>query len=232
MNDDINVNDGDGESGDSGESAKTQTLDDVIGNAFDEIEARGTDEADRQIGERSRDEAGRFKQTAQRDGVVTPGVAAQPIVGTPQPVADAATVQAPNTWTPAARAKFATLEPDVQAEIVKRETDMARAITSHDIDRSFGKQVKDVVTPYLPMINAEGATPETAIKSLLNTAYLLRTSSPQEKGALLANLARQYGADMSSFTGDQEQTPIDPTGVVFVAALAPLGQSGLVPDRR
>ena len=211
MNDDIDINGGDDEPVESGESAKTQTLDDVIGKAFDEIEARGTAEADRQIGERSRDEAGRFKQAAQRDGVVTPGVAAQPIVGTPQPVADAATVQAPNTWTPAARAKFATLEPDVQAEIVKRETDMARAITSHDIDRSFGKQVKDVVTPYLPMINAEGATPETAIKSLLNTAYLLRTSSPQEKGALLANLARQYGADMSSFTGDQEQTPIDPT---------------------
>ena len=149
MNDDINVNDGDGESGDSGESSTTQTLDDVIGKAFDEIEARGTDEADRQIGERSRDEAGRFKQAAKQDGVVTPGVVAPGVVnpgviGTPPPVADAATVQAPNTWTPAARAKFATLEPDVQAEIVKRETDMARAITSHDIDRSFGDR-KSVV---------------------------------------------------------------------------------------
>ena len=173
MNDDTDFNGGDDETGDSGESSTTQTLDDVIGNAFDEIEARGTDESTRQIGERSRDDAGRFKQAAKPDGVVTPGVVTQGVIGATQPVADAATVQAPNTWTPAARAKFATLEPDIQAEIVKRETDMARAITSHDIDRSFGKQVKDVVTPYLPMINAEGATPETAIKSLLNTAYLL-----------------------------------------------------------
>ena len=137
MNDDTDINGGGDEPGDSSEP---QTLDDVIGNAFDEIEARETDATDKQISERSRDEAGRFKQAVKQEARQE-GVVAQPVIGAPQPVADAATVQAPNTWTPAARAKFATLEPDVQAEIVKRENDMARAITSHDIDRSFGKQV-------------------------------------------------------------------------------------------
>lgn len=184
----------------------SQSLDDVLNSAFDDIEAREASETPKQPGDRNRDVAGRFAPVSAP--ATTPGVVAE----NTQPIGDipAPTVQAPNTWTPAARAKFAALEPDVQAEIVKRETDMARAITSHDQDRIYGKGVKDMVTPYLPMINAEGATPETAIKSLLNTAYLLRTSSPQEKGELLANLARQYGADMSSF-GDHEQTPIDQT---------------------
>lgn len=184
------------------------SLDDILNSAYDEAEQDAPAD-DKPVSTRSRDEVGRFAKEAKEAAAAQSPVAA-PVGDTASP-----TAQAPNTWTPSAKAKFATLEPDVQAEIMKRETDMARAITLHDQDRSFGKTVKDVVTPYLPMIQAEGATPETAIQSLLNTAYRLRTSSPQEKGVLLANLARQYGADMSAFSGDQEQAQIDPT----VAAL-------------
>lgn len=192
-----------------------QSLDDILNTAYDDISEDAPEEnrdAPNEPRDRHRDEAGRFSKEAREAKEAlnkTPDPMAQPIgVDPPVPAA-------PNTWTPAVKAKFATLPPDVQQEIMKRETDMARAISAHDQDRGFGKTVKDVVTPYLPMIQAEGATPETAIQSLLNTAYRLRTSSPQEKGVLLANLARQYGADMSAFSGDQEQSPIDPT----VAAL-------------
>lgn len=208
-----------------------QSLDDIVNSAYDQIEQASPDEEKSTQTQRARDEAGRFarqadlpdaakEQKAAKNALAAKvPAAAATTVAAPVTVGDTAspTVQAPNTWTPAVKAKFATLEPDVQAEIMKREQDMARAITLHDQDRSFGKTVKDVVTPYLPMIQAEGATPETAIQSLLNTAYRLRTSSPQEKGVLLANLARQYGADLSAFAGEgsQEQAPIDPT----VAAL-------------
>lgn len=187
---------------------EAQSLDVLLNTTFDDIEQRDPEEKP----QRARDEVGRFANKVAAPAEATPAkkdaidpIAPDASVSAPAPA------QAPNTWTPAARAKFAGLEPDVQSEIVKREQDMARAITMHDQERTFGKSVKDVVGPYLPMIQAEGATPETAIQSLLNTAYRLRTSSPQEKGVLLANLARQYGADMSAFNGDQEQVQIDPT---------------------
>lgn len=194
-----------------------QSLDDILNNAYDDIEDAPQEDRDAPNvpRDRRRDEAGRFakEQKAAQDAVARGQPAAVPQAPQAQPptAPDTAPPGPPNTWTPAAKAKFTTLDPDLQQEIIKREQDMARAITLHDQDRSFGKTVKDVVTPYLPMINAEGATPETAIQSLLNTAYRLRTSSPQEKGVLLANLARQYGADLSAFSGDQEQAPIDPT---------------------
>lgn len=194
------------------------SLDDIVNNAYDEVEQTSPDVTP--APDRSRDEAGRFKAAALASDKAAraqpQGTVAAPLaVDNPLSTQATAPITAPNTWTPAVKAKFAMLEPDVQAEIMRRETDMARAISAHDQDRGFGKTVRDVVVPYLPMINAEGSTPEAAIQSLLNTAYRLRTSSPQEKGALLANLAREYGADMSAFNGDQEQSPIDPT----VAAL-------------
>lgn len=186
-----------------------QSLDDILNTAYDDIaeDAPNVNGDEPNVPrDRHRDDVGRFAKEQKAEAA-----APIPTGDTLTPAGVDPAQQAPNTWTPAARAKFAALEPDVKSEIMKREQDMARAITSHDQDRNFGKTVKDVVTPYLPMIQAEGATPETAIQSLLNTAYRLRTSSPQEKGVLLANLARQYGADLSAFSGDQEQTQIDPT---------------------
>jgi hypothetical protein len=153
-----------------------QTLDDVLNSAFDDIEAR---------------------EEAKTTTAITPEPPPSESI-TPE------VAQAPNTWTPALKAKFPTLEPDIQQEIMKREKEFARALSTHDQDRLFGKSLRDVVSPYMPIINAEGSTPEQAIQSLLNSAYLLRTASPQEKGKLIANLARQYGAELPSAMAQPE----------------------------
>jgi hypothetical protein len=179
-----------------------QTLDDVLNSAFDDIEAREEAETPKQTSDRLRDEAGRFAKTD-----VIPEAKTAPPIASETPPSDPITpevAQAPNTWTPALKAKFPTLEPDIQQEIMKREKEFARALSTHDQDRLFGKSLRDVVSPYMPIINAEGSTPEQAIQSLLNSAYLLRTASPQEKGKLIANLAKQYGAELPTALAQPE----------------------------
>ena len=189
------------------------SLEDIVGARYDEIEANEEETKSSSADAKPRDEVGRFK--AKIGDPASPSSSASPIIGeaTAQPGVigqPAALSQAPNTWTADAKAKFSTLEPWAQQEILKREQDISRGMSAHDQERTFGKSVKEVVSPYLPMIQAEGATPEQAIQSLLNTAYRLRTSSQAEKAQLISGLARQYGVDIGSFQ-QQDSQPVDPT---------------------
>jgi len=68
--------------------------------------------------------------------------------------------------------------------------------------------MKDVATPYIPIIKAEGGTPEAAVKDLLNTAYILRTAPPAQKVNLVRQICQQYGVDVSQLA--QTQTNMDP----------------------
>lgn len=129
--------------------------------------------------EKTRDEAGKF---AKKPAEVAPE----------EKVPDA-----PRSWTNEEKAKWAEATPEVRKAILRRESEVEQGFTKLDEDRNFGKSIKDVVTPYMQIINAEGGTPATAIQSLLNTAYILRTAPAAQKTALFHQLARQYGVDLS-----------------------------------
>ena len=126
----------------------------------------------------------------------------------------------PNSWTAAAKAKWDKIDPDLRSEILKRESEVEKGFTKFDEERSVGKTFKEVLSPYMPMIQAEGGTPVTAVQSLLNTAYQLRTASPTQKGQLLMELARQYGADFSQVSSTQPQ--VDPQLQAIYQELAQL----------
>lgn len=113
-------------------------------------------------------------------------------------------VEAPQAWTGPMKEKWATLPPDVQAEINRRENDFHKMVTSRDGDLRLGKDMKDVITPYMPIITAEGGNPVAAVQSLLNTAYQLRTGTPQQKADLVRQIAEQYGVDLGQQAQPQD----------------------------
>lgn len=171
---------------------------------------------------RARDDSGKFAKKSTDLKESAPKAKESPVQAQEQPQKDLPPkVTPPNSWTAAAKAKWEKLEPDVQQEILKREKEVETGFTRLDEDRAAGKAFKDVVAPYVAMINAEGGTPVTAIKELLNTAYLLRTASPQAKGQLILQLARQFGADLSV---SQSQQKIDPQLQAIQQKLANLEQ--------
>jgi DNA primase len=61
------------------------------------------------------------------------------------------------------------------------------------------------VQPYLALIQSEGGTPAAAVQSLLNTAYILRTGSPQAKQQALMGVARQFGVELNGIQHQQAQ---------------------------
>ena len=112
---------------------------------------------------------------------------------------------APQGLSAKMKEKWKDLDPEVRQELARREEDFHKKLTASDSEYHFGKTMKDVVSPYMAIIQSEGGTPEGAVKDLLNTAYILRTGRPEQKAQLLMQVAQQYGVDLSQAMQPQEQ---------------------------
>jgi hypothetical protein len=149
---------------------------------------------------RPRDAKGRYVRPAkeQAAAIEQPSEANQFAPQQQEPAAPK--TQPPTSWSASAKAEFEKLPAIVREAISKREAEVHKGFTSLDEDRNLGKQVKEVVSPYLAMIQAEGGTPATAMKVLLNSAYLLRRGTPQQKLALVSQMCSEYGIPVQALT--------------------------------
>lgn len=165
-----------------------------IAAAFDTVEAKNTPETEAKPEEakspEGRDEKGRFavKEKAEETLVL------EKPKRTP-----------PKAWAKDFHEKFSTLPDDVQEYVTKREEEAERRLSTVDSERRLGIDLKEVVTPYMATIQAEGGTVTGAVKDLLNTAYVLRTGSPQQKAAIVTQVIQQYGVDLHQFQGQAPQ---------------------------
>ena len=136
-----------------------------------------------------RDEKGRFsdKQTEVAEEPIE--TTDKPIVETPasdltledKPLAPTEQTNAPTSWKAELKDKWATLPPDVQAEIARREKEVHQGFTKLDEERNFGKQMRDSISPFMATIQSTGVQPHVAVSELLKTDHLLRYGTPQQK---------------------------------------------------
>lgn len=199
-------------------AAPAPSLRDTIKAAVEVSKAPVEGETQEQKDQRVRDEGGRFAKGGQpKTGTLTlkdPKAEAQPNEakpGTPlvanSPTAPVA-AKAPDGWKETAKAKFAALDPEVQAEIVRREKESHQKITSQDEDRTFGKKMRDLGRPYEATMAMVGANHETAFQDYLRTAHILYTGSPDLKRQALLSIAQQHKIDIGT---PLQAAPSDPT---------------------
>ena len=112
---------------------------------------------------------------------------------------------APVALSGAIKAKWGELPEDVRAEWSKRENDIHQMMTRHDGELRLGREMKDIISPYTPILQANNMTPAAAVKDLLQASYVLNTGSPQQKVQLLRQVAEQYGVDLGQAAQPQEQ---------------------------
>jgi len=186
------------------------TLRDTIRGALENATKPPVDGSIAEAGQQ-RDDQGRFvpRQTegVKRDTLSLPGKravppAAQPGTAAGQP-ADA--IKPPDGWTAAAKAKFSGLDPDIQAEVLRREKEAHQKITSQDSDRDFGQKIRRAAEPYSAIIAAEGGTHEAAFKDYLNYAYILRAGTPQQKFQALQVIAQRFNVPLGPLQPGQPQ---------------------------
>lgn len=107
-----------------------------------------------------------------------------------------ASLAPPNGWSAEAKAKWHELPPEIMAAVQKREQDVAKFTSTRDEHASFGREMYQAVQPYLPTIRSQGGTPRGVVESMLQSAHVLYTGSPEQKKQMLLTTARQFGVDL------------------------------------
>ena len=125
----------------------------------------------------------------------------------------------PTTWTAEAKSKYSDLPSWAKKEVHKREEDVLRGITNLKQQGEFATRIEKTIAPYQAMLSSKGVQPEQAVSAMLNTLYTLETASPQQKAALIRDLATRYNADMSVLSSAP-----DPKQAELSRYIAPLEQ--------
>lgn len=126
--------------------------------------------------------------------------------------AEVEAARAPNTWTPAAREHWADMPTTVQAEITKRENEIATTLTHTAQQRELAEAFESTIAPFKAVMAAEGATnPLEAIENTFNVVATLRMGNEPTKAAMVARLMQTYGVTVDSLAdvleGVQAQQP-------------------------
>jgi len=125
-----------------------------------------------------------------------PEVVEPPVIETP--VARAA----PLSWPKDTHELWAKLDPKAQEMFERREKDFHSGLEQYKEYNAFGKQMREIFTPYKALLESQGVDEAKAAQYLLNAHYRLINLAPDQKLAYLSQLAKNYGINL----GEQAQT--------------------------
>lgn len=186
------------------------TLRDTISDAFDTVIADGGAEAPAApsaapVAESApaqpakaegqpRREDGTFAPKG-KDSPAAPAAAAQPkATSAPAPQAGAAgePKRRPSAWKKELEAHWPALAPEVQAEILRREDDYAKGVSTYKQEWDRARPVLDALGPFMPDLERHRIPPAQFIANLGAAHRTLALGSPQEKLAMFSRLAQEY----------------------------------------
>ena len=104
--------------------------------------------------------------------------------------------------------KWNDLSPEWQEELARLDKTGADAGNKFAPQVQFAREIQNEIQPYEAMIRAEGGTPATAIRSLFQTAALLRTGTQAQKQQAVMQIMQTYGVQLPQGQQQgQEGTP-------------------------
>lgn len=113
----------------------------------------------------------------------------------------------PQSWSKEQHEHWGKMPREAQEYYLQREKQMHDGLEQYKEAAAFGKPMKDVIAPYMPMIQARGIDAPKAVAALLNAQHQLDTNP--EAG--LRQIAKSYGIDLNKLAqANAEQAPVDP----------------------
>lgn len=186
------------------------------------------------IGEQPRGPDGKFAPKVTEAASAEEQFGEEAVVEAPaveeKPPVDPALEKAPSSWRKEAQAKWTELPPDIKSEVMRREQDFHKGIEGYKQMANIGQLLDAEIRPYEPLIRAAGTTPQAAIRDFFNTAYIMKTGSPEQKAQTLLDIAHEYGVDMEAVATVSEriaqgQPPVNPEVQELKQQLNQLSQS-------
>lgn len=110
--------------------------------------------------------------------------------------------QAPKAWAKEKHEIFSKLPPEAQEYIETREKQMLDGLTQYSEGAKQAKVWNDAVKDYLPLIQAQGAQPQEAVKYLFEAHRRLSSGTPEQRASYLAEVAKTYGIDFTKAATD------------------------------
>jgi hypothetical protein len=180
--------------------------------AFDKVEAETpveVVETEKPSFDRARDDLGRFSQ---HEPYKTER--AEKTEKTENPVEQAQEEKPqevkgpPKSWKKDYHDHWGKLDPAIQDYVLQREDEYYRGVGTYKQSAELGQQFMEAAKPYEPLMKQLGVNPVQAFQALANADYTLRTADRSTKAQLFAQLAQQYGVDLT----DVQAPPIvDPS---------------------
>jgi len=120
--------------------------------------------------------------------------------------------KAPQSWKPAERAKWATLDPTVRQEVMRREREITKTLGETAQARQFTNAFSQAVQPYAARIASMNVHPIQAVQELLKTDHILSTAPMTQRAGMIAKLIKDYGVDIreldSVLSGQPQTDPV------------------------
>lgn len=91
---------------------------------------------------------------------------------------------------------WTTLPPEIQSAWQERDANYERGIQRYKERAEAADRLESAFAPYQQTLQNLNATPEQAIQTLLGMDHILRHGQPQEKAALIAQLAHQFAVPL------------------------------------
>lgn len=109
---------------------------------------------------------------------------------------EAAVKKAPQSWKAEMKERFNALDPSVQDEILRRESDYNKGIQKYAESAKYAESIKPAMEKWQPYLSQLDVPPAQAFDVLIQAEYNLRHGSPDQKMQAFMKLANDYGVDV------------------------------------
>ena len=139
-------------------------------------------------------------------GVAPPAVAIGTVATPPASVPDPWS-RAPQSLRPEAREKWASVPPEVQQEIHRRERDTAVAMQRASESQRLVEPLMRAVQPYAQALQARGQSPDQVIGNMLRTEQALSHPDERMRANVLAQALKTYSVSVESLAAALDGAP-------------------------
>lgn len=118
----------------------------------------------------------------------------------------------PKSWKSGLAEKYNQLDPDIKAEIHRREENFFNGFEQMRPAVEFGVAMDEAFRPFAGVLQEQQATPQSAVNYLLSVYSVLTKGTPEQRLLGIKHLMSEAKVSLESLTGqpDPEQAYVDP----------------------
>jgi len=142
--------------------------------------------------------------------------ATTPATGGPTAAPKPADINAiPDTWKSHLKEKFAALDPELKAEIHRREGDIFKGVEQWRQAADVGQRYHNAMAPFMPILRAHNIDPIEHVNTLMSAHHSLSVGTQEQKLDMFRRIGKEYGLDIAKLveqeaaaaSGDTYETP-------------------------